>query len=374
MIETSINANEQDLQNSFNIFKRIGDSISRYKEVKTVDKLLDEDLLFTIFEEINNGYKLTQSQQEFFDLKLLKSIRNTYDIFEELLANGFYLPDRYLGNLAFAQPIFFKNALEIYNDPEPYDPTGLGYNFIEIKKLVAEKMNSNKMGEILLDTWTRIIERGATKKDKSMDGYPFYEYADIKIMDAYKQFKEPMLGAATNEKLTQCIDYLEKVKKRNDCIRQVVMDHIIQELKEALQNNNNFFIKNQNEFATHSLHTILRQNFQQLPNTILEKVRYVESQYLEIRANKNRLSVEEKLLVDNMFQNTLPKVLSEYVSIPLKHREALTNAVNKSATDLIIDSLTDINDIMGSVIYNINERKVSQLSVNHRYLHEVKKG
>lgn len=374
MIDTTVEKIGNNTRTSLNIFKHIGDSIARYKEVKIIDNLLDEDLLLTIFEEINNGYKITQSQQEMFDLKLLKSIRNTYDIFEDLLSNGFHLPDRYLGNLAFADPIFFKNALEIYNDPEPYNPTGLGYNFIELKKLVSQKMNSNKMGEILLDSWLGIIERGATKKDKMMDGYPFYEYADIKIMDSYKEFKEPILAIATNEKLTQCIGYLEKVRNRSDCFRHVVMDRIIKDLKEAISNNNNFFIKNENEFAIHSLHTILKNNFTKLPNIVLEKVRYIESQYLEIRIGKHFLSIEDKLLADNMFQNTLPKILSEYIDIPESNRDRLTNGVNKNANDLLVQSLSDINDIMSNVIYSINEKKVSQLSVNHRYLHEAKKG
>lgn len=89
--------------------------------------------------------------------------------------------------------------------------------------------------------------------------------------------------------------------------------------------------------------------------------------------NKAYLQVNDLLILENIYTNNIPQIFERYFSIDEKYRNNLKHMNNKTATDLLVSSLKNLEHIVEEKYLIINHHKLSELSVSERVTTSMKK-
>lgn len=104
-----------------------------------------------------------------------------------------------------------------------------------------------------------------------------------------------------------------------------------------------------------------------LPENTKEIFHDLQKLYDKLEKHIPNLNDDQKFLVENLFDKRIPEVLQKYFSIDEEYRETMKNFEGKNAKDLMDESLTNFKSKLTEVLENINEAKLSDLSVTKRY-------
>ena len=71
--------------------------------------------------------------------------------------------------------------------------------------------------------------------------------------------------------------------------------------------------------------------------------------------------------IRNIVENKVNNILNQYLDIDKEYRDSIQSSQNKNATELLIDSIYNIHNVILSIDLDINKEKISTLSVQNRH-------
>ena len=113
------------------------------------------------------------------------------------------------------------------------------------------------------------------------------------------------------------------------------------------------------------LNTIKNLEEKNLPQEVQNIISNLRAIYREITPNK--LSIEQNLEINNLYQKRFPQVLEEYILISPRYREKLTSH-DESPDKLLLESLVEIKTKLTVVFENLQETNHKKLKVTNKYL------
>ena len=144
--------------------------------------------------------------------------------------------------------------------------------------------------------------------------------------------------------------YSKALDKKMETTQQIFSDSYFKKVTtEALQNMESHF------------------SIQTLPLEAKETLKAIQQQYDNISTYQLKLSEEDKFTMQNLLEKRIPEVLEKFLTIPPDYRTGLTNSEGKNAQDLMLESLNNFNTKITSIVENIAQSKIQDLSVTKRY-------
>lgn len=102
-----------------------------------------------------------------------------------------------------------------------------------------------------------------------------------------------------------------------------------------------------------------------LTEEMKEKINNISKNIEKIQNTEN---IEYKEVISKIIEETLPNVIKKYLSIDEEYRETLKNIEGKYPSQLLLESLENIDLQVNDINREINEEKVSHLSIETRKL------
>jgi hypothetical protein len=104
-----------------------------------------------------------------------------------------------------------------------------------------------------------------------------------------------------------------------------------------------------------------------LPTDIQKIIHDIKDSYSNLLNHQTTLTDDQKFTINNIYDKRVPEVLQKYFSIDIEYRTSLTNLEGKNAENLMKESLTNFCEKLNTIIVEVNENKLQDLSVSKRY-------
>jgi hypothetical protein len=101
-------------------------------------------------------------------------------------------------------------------------------------------------------------------------------------------------------------------------------------------------------------------------NNIIESI---ENIYKKIQSSNH---TEDLHQLNILLEKRIPEILTKYLTIDPTYRTTLTNIAGKNAQQLMIESLSNIQNTFNNTFENINQNHVNSLSATNRYTKTLK--
>lgn len=108
------------------------------------------------------------------------------------------------------------------------------------------------------------------------------------------------------------------------------------------------------------------KDFNKLPleaSTILSSLKDDIKYCLE---NEKFLSDDKQYRVSSLLENDISEIITKYITIHPDYRETLFNQNNRNASQIMVESLSQVSHILKEYIEEINQLKLDDLSANNR--------
>lgn len=373
----------------FKIIENIHSSImTDNKEKKSTEKRVNQfiktknyDLVYGL---INNGYKLNKKQtanvQNHIDEILIRSREVPIcKLLENYLSIGFKISEnkkeQYLYTLItnnndlnedYSLSFFLneKKNMKIYFDNKSME---LPYLTKDLRDYAKEKFVTTQLSQLM----KHILDKRSPYKYKGGINTPIKSPKE----DKYNAKNvENLLNGKYTEVLIKHIMFndfldftvkLESVYPNGYSQVKVMCQNIIKKYyKEAV--NESVINSNKGEIV---INEIKSPNIELkiIPQEAKEILENIEKLYENIKHSKL-----EEFDTINLVEKKVPEILRKYLTIDEKYKENLINNEGKTAEELIIESLKNINSHLEKIWVDVNQQKLNSLSVTNRYTRNFK--
>lgn len=119
-----------------------------------------------------------------------------------------------------------------------------------------------------------------------------------------------------------------------------------------------------------SIHTSNISVKQELPIEAQNIITSINEKYANV-CNSN-IREEDNFELKKLYEVRLPEILKKFLVIDKEYRIELKNIQGKNAQELMLESLKNIEDILEAKLIEVNENRLSDLSVTQRYTSAIK--
>lgn len=327
------------------------------KEKNLIKELIQNRDFSTLFELSNKGYVFSEKQQQ----DTQKSLNKMF-----LEAN------EHLMDKGYENKLLFMKTMKNYNVPMTNENY---YHFIVSNsfELLLSRMEKGQLSENELRSCQTILEK--LKNPEFKEGLQEFIICDIehkpKILnpewDARRQsYYAPrkntyLFEGMTKTQLKRIVNAIDAVTPHasflnefKSLLNQAPIDKTI--MKEFNLNTTSVVAKAQKSMFL---------NEDGLTKEMKEKINEISSEITKIQKNDAQKYEEE---IEKISNELLPNVVRKYLSIDEEYRHTLRNVEGKLPSELLLESLENIYLQVNYINQQINQEKVSQLSINNRVL------
>lgn len=111
----------------------------------------------------------------------------------------------------------------------------------------------------------------------------------------------------------------------------------------------------------------------EIPEEALSIIQKIEEKSIQLERHKELLTVEQSFNLKNLIEVKLPDILNQYKSIPEEIR-ASAKVDNKTAKDLLLSSLENIESIINTINLSLGEVYLQNLNVSEQYTKKLSLG
>lgn len=340
-----------------------------------------------IFTALNEGATITPKQEKYITIVVVEELRRTsfnFDLFEKILTKGIVIPLKYLALASlYCCPSFM---LYVKGNNEQ---TSLRYT--RVKRLYSEKIKTDEFKSILFSEWKKIID---SIVDNSM------QYQTIKHTTSFYQMPHTLFEDVVRYPVTEFNqilfeqanekDYLDVLIKLTNYPRvfskidNIDTNYFKQEsayyeaihLSKIIEENSQFYHMKRNQSQRKTKEQKIEEKIgnvtPELPLYCQGILNEIKLLFTEIKKDKQLLNSDEIFNAENLYIVRLPEVLSKYNNINQSYLIDNNSTQNKTTDELLYDSLLQIQNIYENLLSSINEVKIKNLSIQQKYIQEIK--
>ena len=373
-----------------------------------INRLIESESFLFLQKEIDSGYKLTENQREFLDKKILDKIKR----------EGSNVLFKTADEIKFSNNVLFELTDYLFNSSNTNDK--------KLEKILSNKLNYyyfhidflnyfiNKNEEYLkkLESSTyfkygykfslgpgggsNIKDKLVTRKDKNevqdfvsithnLKDILMNNIEDEKILSLTVKYiqslKEISLKLDENIKIwskKNKIYHFDTVysKERNQLginILEASINDMEQNIKEYISKKSHLEIGGNEKINKVIKISKLEEFKKDLPVVINNLLIKIEESYNYCFSFKEKLDPPQWKEIERLYEEILPQSISQYLSIHPNKRDSELSSQDKTATELLVESLKDINDILYRGFEYINSENIKGLSSSNRYITNIKK-
>lgn len=184
--------------------------------------------------------------------------------------------------------------------------------------------------------------------------------------------------AAWKELKYDIIDYYESdalmvIKETEKAFQKTLDGFYSQNIAQAMNKTKEIFADEYFQKVAVAQTKTLADNYkvESLPQDTQAILKEVQTQYTALQVHKKTLSEEQNFTIETLFDKRIPEVLQKYFSIDKGYRTTLSNSEGKNAHQLMNESLNNFNQKLVSILEEVNQNKVSDLSATRRYSRNI---
>lgn len=380
-----------------------------------IDKFINIEMGDEINLLIQKGYLLQPYQLNNY-IKLLENRLDKEGIFylQEIINKKHYIPDEFLTNLIinnkFLSPKIFTNphlkdiahyVSNRFNDKNftdiLYQQFLLGFNYHyqqDIKRLnevvygtnlfktVDERVhaltnnhslflnNFSNYSSLLSQTLPKqkIIDFLAEITPKTNEFNSLIDKLNQKIDSEYKELfyaKEKIKRHISNVyhsyKTSRVNLEPSKIELDLNKIKSILKNELKTEFEEHLNKLSNI-INNPIDLVKNAS----MKDFNKLPLEASSLLSNLKDDIKYCLENEKFLTDDKKYRVSSLLENDISEIITKYITIHPEYRETLFNQNNRNASQIMIESLSQVSHILKEYIEEINQLKLDDLSANNR--------
>lgn len=142
------------------------------------------------------------------------------------------------------------------------------------------------------------------------------------------------------------------------------INNLINETKEV-------YLNEVVEKKTNKLSSEQISNFsvRKMPSNIQQIIENIENNCKKLNNSKD---IEIQHVVDQTIDKLLPETLKKYSMIDDDYKTSMTNRKGKNATDLLIESLNNINSRLTSLLKEKNNIQLTEMEINATFTQKLK--
>ena len=360
------------------------------QQERQADTFLESGLFDPYMKMLNNGYIPSTKQMQFWDTKVSQYIANenqTPNKIQQLTdwsANGITIaPHHYIEMLLGQTSSLLIRTVHNYIKENDIQPPHNGNPLFSFDSTLnfSKINNHNPLIENLLilaqtDSFSNELYRGltnymnivSTRKGSEMDHNHLWAASTT-----IKEIPNIVFKNVEIDDYLQLIQNWTKAKRKfstysfDNALIDIANTYYAPQIDNKIQETQDVFSDNYFKKITTAAHYNMDNDFSmnQLPQEAKNLLKNIQTQY----SNLQKLSVdsENQFIVTNLLEKRIPEVLQKYISITPEYRTTLKNNEGKNAEDLMLESLTNFSNKINTIVEDINQGKVQDLSATKRY-------
>lgn len=212
--------------------------------------------------------------------------------------------------------------------------------------------------------------------------YPMLTVEDLeKYKNNITSIENKMVAKA--KKLASCYDNGEYFEQNCRSLNTQIFDNYQNKIQEIIQKK---LLSKKDEILrkiksihgdqilekkiNHSIHSSNISVKQELPTQAQNIIKNINEKYDNF--NKSNINQETRDELKKLYEIRIPEILKKFLVIDKEYRIELKNVQGKNAQELMLESLKNIEDILDKKLIEINESRLSDLSVTQRYTSAIK--
>ena len=390
------------------------------EQEKQASKFLDANLPHLYFAMVNNGYEPTEIQntainQRFNHLVHSLEQSNNINSIKKFVVQGYKLTvdnvyqlitSNYFQKNFLNKDFFDKNiSLESYAiDPTTFKTSIVGYESLltNIRDVIFSDSFGNYAGQKILN----ILSKNKASNDDYNEYNGYYEDYNFDIkeiehiptilknmphlvlphmnVDQFINFisqwhnEKPFIvdlidNSNGRDKLLKYYKLTNFVENTEELLNPLLEQYFSNDIKNMLDTTKGLYSNNYLEEKAIKTNQTLSQNYKvsNLPKDTQNIIQEIQSVHTHLQIDKSNLNEDQVFLIDNLFDKRIPEVLQTYFSINEDYRTNMKNRDGKNAQDLMNDSLLNFKNKLTQTLDDVNQNKLSQLSVSNRYSKKI---
>lgn len=383
--------NKHKAKKNNNIFLSIADFVTSYtnklsKEEKMVNELIEHTSWNLVGTMVENGYQLKKSQ--------LNKINNTY-------AHAIEKKDTFIKDVAilidhklpFTQEsvhkFFFNSYSQIYLNRYMAYHEELKYTSEDIMKKQyhhnefknentrydSDHMPARSCNTVLKKLY-EYLDNPITKRALFANWFELIltdkKFNDISLIRSYNIFKHDLIPTLSLQQYNQLILCVDKYPSSED--KYFILADLNKNIKDLYYNkieNVLINIKKVDITKNHNLdipvaEVISANNIVEIPENAQDILKSITNNYKILTQEQNNL-IDCWEEIEIVMNKHVPLIIKKYCSISPNYRENLNNGENKNAQEILIASLSNINQCFEEKVEQCNQNKLHDLSASHKY-------
>lgn len=343
--------------------------IERKKLEDKVDALLENKFLDTVMEYYFNGYVLNKQQENLFYKQIHELHNNQIMRFlDKKIIHGLPVNDSEL--------LYFIHEFShtTFNYQETNDKNEVIMVNSKITQLYKQRLAHPDFQALILERWVSELSTfkpGNIENDEKkikMESKRFNNLIHSPLFKYGNYFLKSLNFEATiaiTQQLNQLYNDSEKNKSRLQStveiylfsskikqvlnqfktLSQVLLNNDVQKTKKTIQ-----VLYSEN----HLNQTIVEEavklgathNIKTLPSEATVILENIKNDYINIQQNNQLLSHEQNFTLDNIWNKRVPDIINKYLRVDEEYRISMKNVDNKNAEQLMLESLSNIHQIL----------------------------
>lgn len=342
---------------------------TRQEQEKTAKELKQK--LINLFAELvsnNDTKKMTILLEKGYELTLdnvTEIIGKKLDNDNSLISSRVndYMKNQFLKKVmgSFNSTLSFEDYLKKFSEDD--------YHYYEDYDVHSEALrNLEKIAKSLSLVLERVDLKEAFEQDEFAMKFLTSCNRFKKIVNRFQKWDgaDVIEDSGLVKALNTLIDHINTEKAH------LLESEFLETLKEFDPLFKNDFDSMKKDIAQEMVSSVQSFSEQNLPAPSREVIAHIRENYQLIVSNAayEKISMEDKLDLDNIYKKRFPQVLEEYITISPRYREKLI-AHNESPDALLLDSLEKIKTRTIEIFETLEDSKINQMKVTNTYLKRI---
>lgn len=340
-------------------FKILGQFLFGNDKDIEINNSLKNNHLMDIFIEINAGYKLNKTQDKEFIYKLLVSLNKNAELFEFMISNECKIPDKYMiiallhvnCGIVLEHKINENLLVGTYFEKSPQT-----WNYYH------DRLEDPIFQRDLFESWFNLLKSGAKSKIINLfrDNQSIEKFVTTKIVYPVRCFGEKLFAQATIDEYTKCLQLLKKYPKNLEMNNEINTLDLLTILEK----------RGYKRQGTTNIDLLIRDD---IPLIFQNIIKEIKNTYTDINKDINFLSIEDQVIAEKLYTIRIPEILKQYTAIHVHSREQMLHETREeNAGEILFITLNDIKEIFVKFTDEINQSKIKNLSIQQKYIREIK--
>lgn len=401
------------------LFKNILDSFKSKpiedEITKKVTDLINKDLFLFAQNIVNEGYKLNDNQVMILNNKIKDRISREgfgaiYELEKKISIPNQILSELLIEKFSSAYNVYYTSLHTSYDLKEKQNAQGFQDLFVsnkfidsdfsktlfnELNRYLSEfnektkKPNYFKYGKTaeclpggMTNAKTHVEIRGKDPKEidklinilRAIDEVYFKETRNDENLKSYMDFISHLreINQNINKHLHMWSSkiYRTNFEKEKERFSLATLGNFINSLEKKVQNT--YTLKSNKPIKSRierDLNNIYKDG---LSIDAINMIGQIESSFKYCSINKEKIELETWLKIEKSYMEELPKGINKFLAVHKDFRESALSSQNKTPNQLFMELLESIKDIISLGVIKINEENITELSVTHRHVQNIK--